>query len=195
MKFRLIMSRCKFKILNNLVIFSILISVNISSSQQSSSLLKLPSLFSDNMVLQRNSEVHIWGHSAAKSEVEITVPWGKYVNTSNSNGEWEVIVPTQEYKGPFKVEICSNENCITIQNVVLGEVWLASGQSNMSMPLQGWLPTDPIENSSLEISSSHQYPLRFFKTKQAIGHKPKTNVEGAWKTSDSINSPNFLPKR
>jgi len=61
----------------------------------------------------------------------------------------------------------------------------------MSMPLQGWLPTDPIENSSLEISSSHQYPLRFFKTKQAIGHKPKTNVEGAWKTSDSINSPNF----
>jgi len=143
------------------------------------------------MVLQRNSEVHIWGHSLAKSEVKIIVPWGEYINTSNSDGEWEVIVPTQEYKGPFKVEICSNENCITIQNVVLGEVWLASGQSNMSMPLQGWLPTDPIENSSLEISSSHQYPLRFFKTKQAIGHKPKTNVEGAWKTSDSINSPNF----
>ena len=190
-KFKSIMSRCKFKILNNLVIFSILISVNISSSQQSSSLLKLPSLFSDNMVLQRNSEVHIWGHSAAKSEVEITVPWGKYVNTSNSNGEWEVIVPTQEQKDPFIMEICANENCITIQNVVLGEVWLASGQSNMSMPLQGWLPKDPIENSSAEILSSDQYPLRFFKTKQAVGHKPKTNVEGAWKTSDSINSPNF----
>ena len=191
MKFRLIMSRCKFKILKNSVVISILIYVNISFSQQSLSSIKLPSLFSDNMVLQRNSEVHIWGHSLAKSEVKIIVPWGEYINTSNSDGEWEVIVPTQEYKGPFKVEICSNENCITIQNVVLGEVWLASGQSNMSMPLQGWLPTDPIENSSLEISSSHQYPLRFFKTKQAIGHKPKTNVEGAWKTSDSINSPNF----
>jgi len=185
------MSRCKFKILKNSVVISILIYVNISFSQQSLSSIKLPSLFSDNMVLQRNSEVHIWGHSLAKSEVKIIVPWGEYINTSNSDGEWEVIVPTQEYKGPFKVEICSNENCITIQNVVLGEVWLASGQSNMSMPLQGWLPTDPIENSSLEISSSHQYPLRFFKTKQAIGHKPKTNVEGAWKTSDSINSPNF----
>ena len=191
MKFRLIMSRCKFKILKNSVVISILIYVNISFSQQSLSSIKLPSLFSDNMVLQRNSEVHIWGHSLAKSEVKIIVPWGEYINTSNSDGEWEVIVPTQEYKGPFKVEICSNENCITIQNVVLGEVWLASGQSNMSMPLQGWLPTDPIENSSFEISSSHQYPLRFFKTKQAIGHKPKTNVEGAWKTSDSINSPNF----
>ena len=120
------MSRCKFKILNNLVLFSILISVNISFSQQSSNPLKLPSLFSDNMVLQRNSEVHIWGHSIAKSEVEVTVPWGKYVNTSNSNGEWEVIVPTLEQKDPFVVEICANENCITIQNVVLGEVWLAS---------------------------------------------------------------------
>ena len=166
-------------------------SINIGYSQELSNSLKLPSLFSDNMVLQRNSEVHFWGQSLAKSEVEITMPWGKYVNTSNSDGEWEVIVSTQEYKNPFNIEICNNKNCVVIKNVVLGEVWLASGQSNMSMPLQGWLPTDPIENSSLEISSSHQYPLRFFKTKQAVGHKPKTNVEGAWKTSDSINSPNF----
>ena len=165
--------------------------VNLSFGQHSKNSLELPSLFSENMVLQRNAEVKIWGRSTPLSEVDLSVPWGQFSGTTDTVGNWEITLPTPTESSSFDLQLCSLGDCQTINNVVLGEVWLASGQSNMSMPLSGWLPTDPIEDSSKSIASAHQYPLRFFKVNQAVGHQPMKTIKGVWKVSDSTNAPNF----
>ena len=182
----------KRAILHNLKFeFTFIVAIVLSACQSSTSSLELPSLFSDNMVLQRNAEVQVWGNSSSQTKIIITVPWGQFDTTSEQDGSWNLIVPTADYDKAFAMEVCDELSCISIQNVVLGEVWLASGQSNMSMPLKGWLPTDPIENSTEEITNAAQHQLRFFKTAQTVSHIPKRTVEGSWKVSDSINAPEF----
>ena len=190
-KFKLIMTPSSLRFHYFFCWYSIVLMVNLSFGQPLKNSLELPSLFSDNMVLQRNAEVNIWGQSTPFSEVEISVPWGQFSGTSNAEGKWEIILPTQTSNTPFDLQVCSQGYCKTLKNAVLGEVWLASGQSNMSMPLSGWLPTDPIEDSSKEIASAHKYPLRFFKVNQATGHRPMKTIKGTWRVSDSSNAPNF----
>ena len=191
MKFKLIMTQSNRIITNIQVGFVALFFFVLSSCQTSTNTLSLPSLFSDNMVLQRHAEVQIWGKSYPGNEVTLAVPWGAFKTIVSDDGGWNMVIPTADYDRPFSMEVCDETSCINIQNVVLGEVWLASGQSNMSMPLKGWLPTDPIENSSAEIAQSDQYPFRFFKVKQAVSHVPKTTVQGSWKVSNPINAAEF----
>lgn len=190
-KFKLIMTPSNLIFRQFFFLCTVLLMANLSFGQPSKNTLELPSLFSDNMVLQQNADVNMWGRSAPLSEVEITVPWGQFSGTSDAEGKWEIILPTQTFRTPFDLQVCSLGYCITLKNAVLGEVWLASGQSNMSMPLSGWLPTDPIEDSSKEIASAHRYPLRFFKVNQAVGYRPMETIKGTWKVSDSTNAQNF----
>ena len=171
--------------------FTFILAIVLSACQSSTSSLELPSLFSDNMVLQRNADVQLWGNSSSQTKIVVTLPWGQFDTTSEQDGSWNLTVPTADYDKAFTMELCDDHSCITIQNIVLGEVWLASGQSNMSMPLKGWPPTEPIEDSSEEIANADQYPLRFFKTAQTVSHIPNTAVEGSWKVSDTINAPEF----
>ena len=171
--------------------FTFILAIVLSACQSSTSSLELPSLFSDNMVLQRNANVQLWGNSSSQTKIVVTLPWGQFDTTSEQDGSWNLTVPTADYDKAFTMEVCDDHSCITIQNIVLGEVWLASGQSNMSMPLKGWPPTEPIEDSSEEIANADQYPLRFFKTAQTVSHIPNTAVEGSWKVSDTINAPEF----
>ena len=116
-------------ILHNLKFeFTFILAIVLSACQSSTSSLELPSLFSDNMVLQRNAEVQVWGNSSSQTKIIITVPWGQFDTTSEQDGSWNLIVPTADYDKAFAMEVCDELSCITIQNVVLGEVWLASGQ-------------------------------------------------------------------
>ena len=146
--------------------------------------LQLPSLFSDNMVLQRNSEVEFWGIASPVSDVYIKTPWDNYKTMSNSNGNWNVKINTPGITDSFQIEICSEIDCEVINNVVLGEVWLASGQSNMEMPLKGWLPNDPILNSEEEIINASKYPIRFFNVERTLSTEPQNQIKGSWDLND-----------
>lgn len=142
--------------------------------------LSLPNLFTDNMVLQRNAEVNFWGNSIPFSNVTVHTPWEKYNGFSDKNGNWNISISTPEIKDAFSIEVCSKNECIEISNVVLGEVWLASGQSNMEMPLKGWLPNDPILNSDEEIRSAIHFPIRFFTAERSVNTQPQNDVNGKW---------------
>lgn len=151
----------------------------------------LPSLFSDNMVLQRNATVQFWGTSVPKSEVSISTPWGVFSEAADSSGAWQIGFPTPNESPSFNVDICTKNECIKINNIVLGEVWLASGQSNMEMPLKGWPPSDPILNSEEEIEQAGNYELRFFAVERDLSNIPLDDVRGKWMISDSISAANF----
>ena len=151
----------------------------------------LAAFFSDNMVLQRNGTVQFWGTAANNGDVSISTPWGTHKTKADDSGKWQIGFSTPSESPSFSIDVCDVRNCIKINNVVLGEVWLASGQSNMEMPLEGWPPAEPIINSANEIAQAGNYDLRFFSVERDLSNLPLDDVSGKWLVSDSINAPNF----
>ena len=151
----------------------------------------LAAFFSDNMVLQRNGTVQFWGTAANNGDVSISTPWGTHKTKADDSGKWQIGFSTPSESPSFSIDVCDVRNCIKINNLVLGEVWLASGQSNMEMPLEGWPPAEPIINSANEIAQAGNYDLRFFSVERDLSNLPLDDVSGKWLVSDSINAPNF----
>lgn len=99
----------------------------------------LPGYFTDNMVLQQQTKVLISGQSSGQGGVELRVGWDKKVYKADigTSGEWSIEVETPKAGGPYDIVLSDGEECF-LHNVLIGEVWLCSGQSNMEMPLAGW---------------------------------------------------------
>jgi len=175
------------KIKSSLLILSLLTTVNFSQSE-----LRLPAIFSDNMVLQQSSDVPVWGKGNPNSMVKIFGSWGTIVESQvNSDSVWSVKIKTPEAGGPYKLTISDNEKNIEYQNVLIGEVWLCSGQSNMEMPLEGWPPESPIRNSKEEISNADNSQIRFFTVIKDISAVPKDNCKGEWTECNSKTAATF----
>lgn len=101
---------------------------------------KLPSLIGDNMILQQQTSVNLWGEASPNATVKVIPSWNnkEYSCKANKKGEWILKVETpQAGYTPYSVTFDDGEKTI-INNVLVGEVWLASGQSNMEMPLKGF---------------------------------------------------------
>ena len=173
--------------LSNWTLFLFLILFGCDKSKK----LSLPAFFSDNMVLQRDATVQFWGTAVNNSEVSISTPWGVHKTNVDDFGKWQIGFSTPNESPSFSIDVCDSKDCIVINNIVLGEVWLASGQSNMEMPLKGWPPTEPIVNSANEIAQAVNYDLRFFSVNRALSNLPLDDVRGTWLLSDSINAPDF----
>ncbi len=98
--------------------------------------LKLPRLMSDNAILQREKPLKIWGWAAPNAKVSVALRDKKYVATANSAGEWAFILPPQAAGGPFQMAIYTKKERIELKNILFGDVWFCSGQSNMVHQMQ-----------------------------------------------------------
>jgi sialate O-acetylesterase len=147
--------------------------------------LQLNSLFSDNMVLQRNTLANIWGKGIPNKRVTIIADWGEKVTLKCSpDSIWNSQLKTPEAGGPYSIVINSIADTVKINNVMIGELWLASGQSNMEMSLKGFPPNELILNSKNEILSANYPNIRMFNVKRSIELKPSNKLSGSWiKTS------------
>lgn len=97
--------------------------------------IRLPKLISDGVVLQRNEELKLWGWAAANEKVKLAFKDKDYVTTADISGKWLILLPKQVAGGPYKLEFkASNE--ITVSDVLFGDVWICSGQSNMELPME-----------------------------------------------------------
>ncbi|MBN2862654.1 MAG: sialate O-acetylesterase [Bacteroidales bacterium] len=151
----------------------------------------LPSIFGDNMVLQQQSEAAIWGKARAGSTVRVTTSWDRrsYSARTDIDGSWKVKVQTPAAGGPFTIRISEN-NTITLQNVLIGEVWICSGQSNMEMPMKGYR-NQPVTGSNELIASSGNNNIRLFTVAKATSLTPLENFTGNWKTCEPENVGEF----
>jgi len=159
----------------------LVICTNIFLMESIEAKVKLPSIFSDNMVLQQQSEVPVWGESSSKRTVTITTSWNKKVYNviPDAAGKWKTTLSTPVYGGPYSIEINDGTKLI-IKNVLIGEVWLCSGQSNMEMPVNGW---GKIKNYEKEMAAANYPNIRFLKVKRSLSPKPMNDVEvesGSW---------------
>lgn len=149
----------------------------------------LPSIFNDHMVLQRNSQAKIWGIAGPNETIKVTGSWGETATTSaNSQGEWNTQLPTGKAGGPYTLKVSDQKETVTLSDVLLGEVWLASGQSNMEMPMEGWAGA-PIQNSKEEIANAQFPQIRMFTVRQAVAFEPQKDCAGEW----AVCSPETVP--
>ncbi|MFM7019798.1 MAG: hypothetical protein ACKOXC_03260, partial [Aquirufa sp.] len=103
--------------------------------------IKLPSLVSDGMVLQQNQATHIWGWASPDEKIRISIRNKSIKTQADKSGKWQAQLPAFKAGGPFDIRV----NDIVIHNVLWGEVWLCSGQSNMVLPMERVKETYPSE--------------------------------------------------
>ena len=150
----------------------------------------LPALFSDNMVIQQQANVTLWGTAKPSSIVKLITSWNEktYQTNSDSSGNWSLNIVTPIAGGPYDITIDDGDK-ISLKNVLIGEVWVCSGQSNMEMPLRG--NSSPILNANEIILNADNASLRLFKVKRATSSSPLTDCVGEWNESNSESAREF----
>lgn len=144
----------------------------------------LPSIFSDHMVLQQNSEVKLWGWASLAEDVSITPSWTKQVYKVNpdKSSNWSITIPTPSYGGPYTIEF-KGYNTVTLNDIMIGEVWLCSGQSNMEMSAS-WGITH-----KEEIEKANKPLIRFFNVPRRSADTPQLDIRASWQNC----TPNTMP--
>ncbi len=135
----------------------------------------LSPLFSDNMVIQQQTDAPIWGQAKAGKKVTVTASWdGTTVTaTADAQGRWRTALHTPAAGGPYTITVSDGQS-VTLRNVMVGEVWLCSGQSNMEMPVEGW---GHVLNYEQEKEEANQYPnIRLLQVTQHVATQPSRDV-------------------
>lgn len=144
---------------------------------------RLPALFSDNMVLQRDARVPVWGW--ATEEATVTVEFqGQEVVAETAGGKWQAWLAPLAAGGPYEMVVSGN-NELTVHNVLVGENWICGGQSNMAMAVQG------TANPEKAIAGADQPQIRLFKVKVAGADTPQEDVEAEWVVCTPETVPGF----
>lgn len=152
---------------------------------------KMPAFFSDNMVLQQNTDAKMWGSAKASSTVTVAPGWTSevYKTKASKDGEWKISFPTPAAGGPYSVTV-SDGSAVTLNNVMLGEVWICSGQSNMEMPMKGF-KNQPVEGANMATLKSRNPDIRLFTVKRNSSTVPVDDVTGSWAEASPESVRNF----
>lgn len=156
-------------------------------SFQLSAEVRLPKLISDGMVLQRDSKVNIWGWADPSENISISIDGKTYKCTANSSGDWKLMLPAHKAGGPYSMSIKGN-NQLEIKNILFGDVWLCSGQSNMELPMYRVKPL-----YEKEIKEADNKFIRYFAVPQKYNLKitEKDYVSGTWQEVKTENILSF----
>lgn len=154
--------------------------------------IKLPALFSDNMILQQETKAPIWGWADKNGTIKIKTSWDAkiYEVKADQSGKWKTQLQTPAAGGPFTIEVTEGKDKVVVKNVLIGEVWLCSGQSNMEMPLKGF-PGQPVLNGNETIVHSTNKNIRFITIPRATVLTPNDDFQGKWNSAEPQTAGNF----
>ena len=164
----------------------------------------LPQFFGDNMVLQQQTECNIWGKSDHGTSVVVITSWDKksYSAKVNQDGTFSVKVQTPKAGGPYDITFATATSSssssvssglaydFTLHNVMIGEVWICSGQSNMEMQMKGF-KQQPVEGTTEELLRCKDPNLRLFTVKRHVSLTPEWDVTGQWSEANSASVRDF----
>jgi len=157
-----------------------------------SSKVKLPSFFCDNMVLQQQTECNLWGWAEPGKKVSITTSWDKkgYTVMANKDGRFDVKVKTPAAGGPYFIGF-KDKDYVQLSNILIGEVWFCSGQSNMEMLMKGF-KGQPVEGANEELLTCQDPQLRLLYVKRTAQLEPQDDIKGGtWREADADAVRNF----
>ena len=152
---------------------------------------RLPQFFSDGMVLQQQSECNLWGWAEPGKKVSISTSWDKksFMVTARKDGLFSLKVKTPEAGGPYFIGF-KDQDYVQLNNVMIGEVWICSGQSNMEMQMKGF-KQQPVEGTTEELLRCKDANLRLFTVKRHASLTPEQDVTGQWNEANSASVREF----
>lgn len=150
---------------------------------------KLPGIIDSGMVLQRNTEASLWGTAAAGRRVRIKTSWDRRTTCVQveADGKWKTSISTPDAGGPYTIEFNDGDKTV-INNVMIGDVWFCSGQSNMEMPMKGF-STQPVEGAAEAIASADpDTPIRICQVSRKTSLVPQEACQATWR----VNAPEHV---
>jgi len=162
-----------------LLVFICLYLLTISAS------VRLPHIFSDNMVIQRDKPIEIWGWADKKEQVEVQFNSQIVKAITDASGKWKVNLKPVAYGGPYEITVKGKEDKIVLKNILVGDVWLCSGQSNMEWTVQN------VNNSANEIADANYPSIRSFNVVKDMGTAPKDDFGGTWTVCSPLTVANY----
>lgn len=151
----------------------------------------LPKIFASGMVMQQQTDASLWGEAKADATVKIATSWNKKTVSvkAGNDGKWTAKIQTPAAGGPYSITFSDGEKTV-IDNILVGELWICSGQSNMEMPMKGF-KNQPVENAVEDILHSGDSKMRLFTVKRTSLFQPATDVVGEWKEASPEAVRNF----
>ncbi|WP_375418275.1 sialate O-acetylesterase [uncultured Hymenobacter sp.] len=151
------------------------------AAAQAPAALRLPALVGSHMVLQRERPLPLWGWAAPGEQVSITFRGQTYAaSRPDASGRWQATLPPQPAGGPYPLLVRGSGQTIELSDVLVGDVWLASGQSNMQFKVKdkpgGY---QPVQNADQEIAAANFPKIRFFTVNQTVAYQPQAEVAGS----------------
>lgn len=158
----------------------------------------LPTVLSDNMVLQQQTSVKLWGEATPKARVTVKTGWDNktYATPADGSGKWLLTVTTPKAGGPYEISFSDGEE-LRLKNVLVGEVWLCSGQSNMEMPMRGFDRQPLFGTQDIIVKAKQRTPIRIYTTDSRNGtwvrqfnKQPQADCQGEWLENTPANVAN-----
>jgi len=140
---------------------------------------RLPNVLSSHMVLQRNQPIHLWGWASPDENVTVDFHGVRAIGTADDLGHWSVYLPPEPAGGPYALTV-SASNTINLSDILVGDVWFASGQSNMELPLMGFPGNATVDNGDAEIHNATYPEIRLLHIKEKSSYYPLDDIDGGW---------------
>lgn len=161
---------------NTLIVTTIALGIALTASAE----INMPAIFADNMLMQRETDARMWGSAKPSANVTVVPGWdGKtYSTKSDHDGKWSITFPTPAAGGPYTITV-SDGTPKEIRNVLIGDLWLCSGQSNMEMPMKGF-KNQPVDGANMDVLRSKNPDIRLFTVKRNSTTVPVDTLTGSW---------------
>ncbi|MEC8614594.1 MAG: sialate O-acetylesterase, partial [Verrucomicrobiota bacterium] len=144
----------------------------------------LPNVFGDHMVFQREQANPVWGKATPGEKVSVSISGQSHTTTTSADGSWRVTLEPLEVGGPYELEIRGN-NTLTFNDILVGEVWVCSGQSNMQWPVR------VSADAELQVASANYPEIRLLSIPQIASQEPRDNFNGSWNICKPQTIANF----
>jgi sialate O-acetylesterase len=153
---------------------------------------RLPNILSDHAVLQRGQPVRVWGWAAPGEQVTVQFHDQQRKDTANAIGAWEIWLMPESAGGPYVLSVrgSQTEKPLERSDILVGDVWVASGQSNMEFPLKGF-PNAKLQDGDKEIANANHPRIRLLLVKRAVSLWPLGDINGAWSACTPATAENF----
>jgi len=172
----------------NILLSGFLLLAGITAWFPADAAIKLPALIGNNMVLQQNSTINVWGWADAGEKITIQASWQTTTSSaiSNTKGNWQTTIQTPKAGGPYTMTITGRDYSISLENIMIGEVWICSGQSNMEYTMKGlgcWSNYTPEARD--EVNKGKYANVRLFTVQRDTSAIPRDNCQGNWLIADT----------
>jgi sialate O-acetylesterase len=163
-----------------LSLFTALMAVFVTGVSSATAEVRFPKTFSDHAVLQRQAPIHVWGWSSPDAHLTAHFHQQTVEARADALGKWSLYLSPEEAGGPYTLTVNGDGQERMVSDLLVGDVWIASGQSNMEMPLNGFPPTAVVKNAATEIAAAGNPRMRLLLVDHKSSDFPLNDIVGSW---------------